>query len=281
MPTVLITGTSSGFGLATAIELGKRGWTVIATMRDLGRRGELDRAIAEAGLADRVKVEHLDVTSAQSIDLAISVLDLAHRPLDAVVHNAGVAAGGAFEDLGDADIRRVMEVNYFGVLALTRRLLPAFRAQRRGRIVIVSSESAFAGQPLNAPYCASKWAIEGWAESVAYEIEPFGIDIALVEPGPYRTNIWDASPRIMPETSPYRPLARYLSSAVDAYVAKAARDPLEVATSIARVLESRRPRFRTAVGPTAKFAHFARGKLPTRVMRRIFKRFFALDNVRW
>lgn len=281
MPTVLITGTSSGFGLVTTVELAKRGWNVVATMRDLGKRTELDRAVAAANAGKLVRVAQLDVTDLQSIDRAIATLDLQGQPLDAVVHNAGVAVGGAFEDLTDAQVRRVMDVNYFGVLALTQRLLPAFRAQRRGRIVIVSSESAFAGQPANSPYCASKWAIEGWAESVAYELEPFGIEIILIEPGAYRTNIWESSPRVLPETSPYRPLLRHLEVTVETYVAKSARDPVEVAKAIANVLDAPRPRFRTAVGPTAKFMHLARGKLPSRVVRKIFGRFFALNKVRW
>ena len=125
----------------------------------------------------------LDVTDSQSIDALVAGLDLPNRPLDAVVHNAGIGAGGAFEDLDDTLFRRVMETNFFGVLALTRRLLPAFRAQRHGRIVIISSETAFAGQPAISPYCASKWAAEGWAESLAYELEPFNIQISLIEPG--------------------------------------------------------------------------------------------------
>ncbi len=281
MPTVLITGTSTGFGLVTTVELAKRGWNVIATMRDLGKRAGLDRTVAAANVQGLVSVEQLDVTDPNSIDAAIARLDAQGRPLDAVVHNAGVAVGGAFEDLSEANIRRVMEVNYFGVLALTQKLLPGFRARRRGRILVVSSESAFAGQPANSPYCASKWAIEGWAESVAYELAPFGIDIILIEPGAYRTNIWESSPRVLPETSAYWPLLRHLEVTVDTYVAKAARDPIEVAKAIANALDAPRPRFRTAVGPTAKFMHLARGKLPSRTVRKIFGRFFALQKVRW
>ena len=178
-------------------------------------------------------------------------------------------------------IRQVMEVNYFGVLALTRRLLPSFRARRRGRIVIISSEAAFAGQPANSPYCASKWAIEGWAEAVSYELQPFEIEIILVEPGAYKTNIWESSPRVLPEGSAYRPLLRHLEVAVDTHVAKAARDPVEVARIVAEALDTPRPRFRYAVGPTAKFMHFARGKLPSTVVRKIFSRFFRLHKVRW
>jgi NAD(P)-dependent dehydrogenase (short-subunit alcohol dehydrogenase family) len=281
MPTVLVTGTSSGFGLATTVEVAKGGWDVIATMRNLEKRSELDRAVATAGVGKLVRVEQLDVTDPRSIEKAVSALDLRNSPLDAVVHNAGVAVGGAFEDLDDAHIRHVMDVNYFGVLALTRRLLPAFRAQRHGRIVIISSEAAFAGQPANSPYSASKWAIEGWAESVAYEFEHFGIEIVLIEPGAYRTNIWESSPRVMPETSAYRPLLRHLEVTIDAYVEKTARDPVEVAKVVAKALDTKRPRFRYAVGPTAKFEHFARGKLPSTTVRKIFGRFFGLNKVRW
>lgn len=281
MPRVLITGTSSGFGLATTLELAKQGWEVVATMRDLSKRRELDEALEAAGLGRSVRVGQLDVTDPQSINRAVADLDLAERPLDAVVHNAGVAAGGAFEDLDEANIRRVMEVNYFGVLALTKRLLPSFRAQRRGRIVVISSESAFAGQPANSPYCASKWAVEGWAESIAYEVEHFGIDIILIEPGPYRTNIWESSPRIFPKDSAYLPLLRHLEVTVDALVEKTAGDPVDVGKVVAKALAARRPRFRYAVGPTAKFNHFARGKLPTSVVRKIIGRFLGLGQVRW
>jgi NAD(P)-dependent dehydrogenase (short-subunit alcohol dehydrogenase family) len=155
MPTVLVTGANSGIGLAASVELAKRGWNVVATMRDPGKRGELDAALDKAGAAGRVRVDRLDVTDEPSIEQAVAALDLPNRPLDAVVHNAGIAIGGAFEDLTDAQVRRVMEVNFFGVLALTRRLLPAFRAQRRGRILIVSSEAAFSGNPTISPYAAS------------------------------------------------------------------------------------------------------------------------------
>jgi NAD(P)-dependent dehydrogenase (short-subunit alcohol dehydrogenase family) len=94
-----------------------------------------------------------------------SILSQTKNTLDAVVHNAGIAVAGALEDLPESEIRRVMETNFFGVLELTRTLLPIFRAQRRGRIVLVSSQAAFAGQPANSIYCASKWALEGWADA--------------------------------------------------------------------------------------------------------------------
>jgi NAD(P)-dependent dehydrogenase (short-subunit alcohol dehydrogenase family) len=281
MPRVLITGTSSGFGLTTTVELAKHGWEVVATMRDLSKRAKLDTAIAAAGVSKLVTVGQLDVTDPASMDRAVAALDIPSRTLDAVVHNAGVAAGGAFEDLDEANIRRIMEVNYFGVLALTKRLLPTFRSQRRGRIVVISSESAFAGQPANSPYCASKWAVEGWAESIAYELEHFGIEIILIEPGPYRTDIWDNSPRVVPKNSAYLPLLRHLDVTVDAFVRARAGDPIDVGKAVAKALNARRPRFRYAVGPTAKFNHFARGKLPSTVVRKVIGRFLGLKRVRW
>ena len=222
-------------------------------------------------------IEALDVTAAATLPDAVArVLARADGRLDAVVHNAGVAVGGAFEDLPEAEQRRVMETNFFGVLALTRVLLPTFRAQRRGRIVVVSSNSAFAGEPANSIYVASKWAIEGWAESLAYEVERFGIDVVLIEPGPYRTEIWQSSPRILPEGSPYTPWLRQLEVAIDTKVMASARDPREVATAIATALEAVKPRFRYPVSPQAWIGHLMRGVVPTRAQRWLVTRILGL-----
>src|SRR5512140_4038187 len=178
MRAVLITGTSTGIGQATAVALAARGWRVFATMRNLEEKNPLERVLKDADVRHNVEIEQLDVNDAASIRTAVaSTLSQTGNKLDAVVHNAGVAAAGALEDVPESELRRVMETNFFGVLELTRTLLPTFRAQRRGRIVIVSSEAAFMGQPTNSIYCASRWAVEGWAEAIAYELEPFGIEI--------------------------------------------------------------------------------------------------------
>lgn len=277
MPSVLITGTSSGIGLATAIETARRGWTVLATMRDPARGERLRAAADRAGVTERVVVAALDVTDAASIAGAVpGLLARVGGRLDAVVHNAGVATAGAFEDLPDAELRRVMETNFFGVLALTRALLPTLRAQRRGRIVVVSSNSAYAGEPANSIYVASKWAIEGWAESLAFEVEPFGLDVVLVEPGPYRTDIWERSPRIVPDGSPYAPWLRRLEAAIDAKVLRGARDPNEVAAVIAGALAAARPRVRYPVSPQAWIGHLMRGVVPTRAQRWLVNRLLGL-----
>lgn len=281
MATVLITGTSSGIGKVTAKRLADKGWRVFATMRDLSKRGPLEKLLAEAGTGGQVTFETLDVNDPKSIDAAAaSILAQTGGTLDAVVHNAGVAIAGAHEDMPDEEIRRVMETNFFGVLGLTRALLPAFRAQRRGRILCVSSQSAFAGQPANSIYCASKWALEGWAESIAFELDAFGIDVILVEPGPYKTEIWRTTERVTPPGGPYTTWARLVFRGADAHEAKHARDPEEVAQVIAEALEVPRPKFRYPVGFFAKLDFLLRGKLPTRMIRRGTTRYLGIPRTR-
>ena len=235
MPTVLITGTSTGFGHITTELLAARGWRVFATMRDLKRKDSLDRALKDAALSERVTFLRLDVTHPASIEAAVkSVLAETGNTLDAVVHNAGIAIAGVLEDLPDADIRRVMETNFFGVLALTRALLPTFRAQRHGRIVLVSSQAALSGQPGNSMYCASKWALEGWAESLAYEVDPFGIDVVLIEPGPYRTEIWNSTIWVKPSHSAYLPWLKNLQHAARASAIRSVPSPSWIISCAAR-----------------------------------------------
>jgi NAD(P)-dependent dehydrogenase (short-subunit alcohol dehydrogenase family) len=195
MPSVLITGTSAGIGQATAVELAKRNWRVFATMRDTGKSARLQDALTAAGVRNRVEIVRLDVNDAASIRDAVT-LTLASTGglLDAVVHNAGVAVGGAFEDVPEAMQRAVMDTNFFGVLALTRAILPTFRGQRRGRIVIVSSDAAFYGQPANAIYTASKCHRRVGRES---DVRAEFSARAASEPDlPHR--IWEVSPRIAP-----------------------------------------------------------------------------------
>jgi NAD(P)-dependent dehydrogenase (short-subunit alcohol dehydrogenase family) len=281
MRSVLITGTSTGIGLVTAVALAARGWRVFATMRDLEKKGLLQQALEEAGVSDAVSVLQLDVTDAELIRSAVaSTLAETGNKLDAVVHNAGVAAAGAMEDIPEANLRRVMETNFFGVLLLTRMLLPIFRAQRQGRIVIVTSEAAFIGQPINSIYAASKWAVEGWAESVASELETFGINMILVEPGPCKTEIWHGTPRFQPAGSAYKAWVQRVFVAGDAHFERVARDPKEVALVIARVLEAKRPGFRYPVGPMSRLNHFLRGKLPSRLLRRATKRYLGILKFR-
>ena len=279
MPSVLITGTSSGIGQATAVELAKRNWRVFATMRDTSKSAALQDALAAVDARNRVEIVRLDVNDAASIrDAVASTLASTGGLLDAVVHNAGVAVGGAFEDVPESAQRAVMETNFFGVLTLTRAILPTFRHQRRGRIIIVSSDAAFYGQPANAMYTASKWAIEGWAESMMFELELFGVELALVEPGPYRTNIWEVSPRIAPAGSPYTGWVQRVFQAADKHAENMARDPTEVGVAIVGALEARRFPFRRPVGLIGRLNHIVHGKVPSSLLRACMRWYLGLSR---
>lgn len=278
MPSVLVTGTSSGIGRETVVELARAGWQVVASMRNLDKRRPLLAALESAGLAGRVELLALDVTQRRSIDDAVAQL-AGRSDLEAVVHNAGVAVGGAFEDVPEAEVRRVFETNLFGVMELTRGLLPLLRKARRGRIVCMSSNAAFSGNPALSVYCASKWALEGWAESLRYELAPFGIEVVLVEPGPYRTEIWDSSPRYIPDGSPYRTWSRLVERRADAHMARSAGDPREVAITVRQALDARRPRLRYPVGRSARIEHALRGKVPIWLMQALVTRYLGLDRL--
>ena len=152
-------------------------------MRNLEKKAPLETMLSEDNVAGGITFVALDLNDPASIEAAVAdVLAQTGGRLDAVVHNAGVAIAGAHEDLPDAEIRRVMETNFFGVLGLTRALLPTFREQKHGRIVCISSQAAFAGQPTNSIYCASKWALEGLTRSMAIELGPKGIRVNTICP---------------------------------------------------------------------------------------------------
>jgi len=171
MKTVLITGTSSGYGLETARYFHAQGWKVIATMR----RPESNVLPP----SDRIVVLPLDVTSPDSIDACLS----AAGPIDVLVNNAGIGMVGAFEASLMSEIRKLFETNTLGVMAMTQAMLPIMRSQGGGVIVNVTSSVALAPFPFAAPYTATKTAIEGFSRSLAREVEAFNIGIKLVEPG--------------------------------------------------------------------------------------------------
>jgi NAD(P)-dependent dehydrogenase (short-subunit alcohol dehydrogenase family) len=171
MKTVLITGCSSGYGLATARHFHAQGWNVVATMR----RPQIDLFDASA----RMRVVALDVTQPASIAAALG----ATGPVDVLVNNAGIGLFGAFEVTPMATTRELFETNTFGVMAMTQAVLPQFRQRRQGVIVNVTSSATLAPMPLVAAYTASKTAVEGFTASLAHELAAFHIAVKLVEPG--------------------------------------------------------------------------------------------------
>lgn len=174
--TVLITGTSSGYGKAIAELFLERGWNVVATMRQ--PKSEIFNAPG-----DQLKLLPLDVTDSGSISRAVADAIAAFGAIDVLVNNAGIGVVGAFEATPMATVREVFETNTFGVMAMTQAVLPHFRARRSGLVVNVTSSTTLARMPLAAAYTASKMAIEGFTGSLAFELEAFNVHAKLVEPG--------------------------------------------------------------------------------------------------
>lgn len=174
MPSALITGTSSGFGHAVAQRLHGLGWDVLGTVLSPAEAEGLPWATALVDVTDDSAVEGLR--------------DHVGGSLDALVNNAGIAMAGPWEEMTSAELRRILDVNVVGAMAVTRACLPALRAAR-GVVVNLSSVSGQAGDPLMGPYNASKFALEGASEALRAELKPHGVRVHLVEPGPFRTPI--------------------------------------------------------------------------------------------
>jgi NAD(P)-dependent dehydrogenase (short-subunit alcohol dehydrogenase family) len=191
---VLITGASTGFGRTAAEQLARRGHQVFATMRDVAKRNAESRAFLE-GLASREKlplfVQEMDVTDEASVESAVNaVLSRAGR-IDVAINNAGVAAIGLTEAYTAEQFGQIYNINVGGAVRVNRAVLPGMRKQRDGLLIHVSSGAGRVAIPALAAYCASKFALEALADAYRFELVPFGIDSVLVEPGIYRTPIFD------------------------------------------------------------------------------------------
>ncbi len=183
---VLITGASSGIGLETAKLFQAKSWKVAATMREPEKATELQKIVD-------IECIQLDVTDIDSIKTAIAAtLDKFGR-IDAVVNNAGYAVIGAFEASTPEQIARQFQTNVFGLMNVCREILPYFREQKRGHIVNVASVGGRMSFPLYSLYNSTKWAVEGFSESLQYEVEKFNIRIKVIEPGPIHTDFYDRS----------------------------------------------------------------------------------------
>jgi NAD(P)-dependent dehydrogenase (short-subunit alcohol dehydrogenase family) len=245
---VLITGCSSGIGLATAVAFARQGDIVVATLRDRGRAGAL-REAAEASGVELDECE-LDVTDDRSVSDGVEGVIRRHGRLDVVVNNAGVGVSGTLEELSMDDLRISIETNYLGVARVTKAALPLMRAARGGRIIAVSSIAGAFGQPFNDAYCASKFALEGLYESLRPAVAPFGIHISLVEPGPVIGEFRERSAGVdgRSATGPYAAQWRPFLAMVDGGYADA-QTPEQVADIIVDVAASQQPHLRYQTSP--------------------------------
>lgn len=267
----LVTGCSSGFGLLASVTLARHGLDVVATMRDPGKRGRLDEAMARAGA--RCEVVALDVTDEGSIREAFATVARERGPVELLVNNAGYGCGGFAHDLSMQELRAQLETNFFGAVACAKAVLPAMIARRSGRIINVSSIGGLLALPVMSAYSASKFAIEAWSESLRIEAMPFGVWVSLIEPGTFKTDIFDGNRRVAaagrdPGT-PYLRMSERMEQMVDQMLSKNRQDPQWVADAILEAATTARPRLRYLVGTDAKLQALLKRFVPWSVIERI------------
>ncbi|MFE5943961.1 SDR family NAD(P)-dependent oxidoreductase [Streptomyces sp. NPDC056480] len=248
---VLITGTSSGIGLAAAVSAARAGFTTVATLRDPARAGALRTAAEAAGVA--LDIRRLDVTDAASVEECVAGVIADHGRLDAVVNNAGAGHVGTIENESVDEVRQVMEVNFFGVVTVTKAVMPHLRATG-GRLLTVTSVGGVIGQPFNEAYCAAKFAAEGFMESLAPVAATVGVTVAVIEPGAvaseFVANV-GVEENAAAEAGVYGPaLAHYLDRTRGAFAA--AQTSEAVGEAITEALTTDRPAFRIQTSDAAR-----------------------------
>ena len=249
--TLLVTGTSSGIGLSTAVLAAKSGWQVVATLRDPSRADALRARADQEGVT--LDVRALDVTRTADVDALVADVVDTYGGLDAVVNNAGAGLVGTVETLTLDDFRRCMEVNFFAVVAVSKAALPHLRASR-GRLVTVSSVGGVVGQPFNEAYCAAKFAVEGFLESLHPVAAAAGVGVVVVEPGAVATSFAGTAvgdrDALLTDAGPYADSLRaYLARTAGAFAA--AQEADGVGAVILDALESPAPAFRVQTSATA------------------------------
>ncbi|MCC6626741.1 MAG: SDR family oxidoreductase [Chloroflexi bacterium] len=271
-PTVLVTGASSGIGLACALRLDRLGWQVLAGVR----RDEDARCLAGQA-SPRLRPVSLDITDAAAVAAAVelAVMVAGEAGLAGLVNNAGIVVAGALEYLPDEWLQRQLEVNVVGQLRVTRACLPLLRAGR-GRIVFLGSMGGRIAGPFLGPYHASKFALEALTDSLRGELRPWGIPVAIVEPGVIATPIWATSVAAVDRwlaTLPAEAWARYGPVVGDLRrralrSGERGRSPEVVVDAIVHALTALRPRTRYVVGWDARLALLA-AHLPDRLRDRL------------
>ena len=247
MALALVTGTSSGIGLATAVALARAGHKVAATMRKLDGGAEIRKIAAAEKLP--IHLIALDVDDDASVRDAFARVAAEHGPIDVLVNNAGIPGGGVVEETTIDRFRQVMETNFFGALRCAKAVIPSMRERRHGTIVNVSSVAGRVALASHSSYAASKWALEAVSESLAQELRPFNVRVVIVEPGVIATPISTRAPA--PTAESLYPFRKRLMAIFAASRAKPI-PPSVVGDAIRDIVASDSLQLRYLVGPDAE-----------------------------
>jgi NAD(P)-dependent dehydrogenase (short-subunit alcohol dehydrogenase family) len=248
----IVTGSTSGIGYATSLMLARKGFYTYASVRNISRSASLE-SVANAEKLP-LKLIQLDVTNDNSVKEALEKIVSERGRIDVLVNNAGYALFGAFEDLSLDEIKAQFETNFFGVIRVTQQVLPTMRTQGGGGVIVnVSSLNGLIAFPVISAYVSTKFATEGLSESIAYELEPFGIKVVLIEPGPVGSNFMKGSvlpKRALDPQSPYSELMQKVNAKITSDHDNAT-SPEEVAKTIVQAILTEKPEFRYLVGSDA------------------------------
>ncbi len=270
-PVVLLTGASSGIGYDVAPLLVRYGYTVYGAARRVEKIEEL--------ASEGVKALSMDVTDEASMEAAVQQIIDAEGRIDVLINNAGYGSYGAIEDVPIDEARRQFEVNLFGLARLTQLVLPHMRARGRGRILNISSMAGRITMPLGAWYHATKYALEAFSDALRMEVEEFGIDVVIIEPGGIKTPWGLIAADYLEESSRngvYAAQAQHVAANMRKLYSPSSSlsEPKVISRTILRALEARRPKTRYLVGFGAKPSVFLHTVLPDRLFDKVARRIF-------
>ena len=273
----LVTGSSSGIGFETSLTLARAGFNTYASMRN----SEKSKNITEIAKKEKLplQVVQLDVNNDGSVKDAIVKILKADQRIDVLINNAGYGLFGSVEDTSIEEIKAQFETNFFGVVRVTQQVLPLMRRQNSGTIVNVSSVGGRIGLPALSAYHSTKFALEGLSESIAFELEPFGIRVVIIEPGVIRTNILNSSSsakKALDPKSPYFSLSQKLNDNFKSIMeSELSSPPEEVAKVILQAVTSENPQLRYSVGDDAANLIHARKNMPDKEFRKMIMKNFS------
>jgi NAD(P)-dependent dehydrogenase (short-subunit alcohol dehydrogenase family) len=268
----IVTGANSGFGLLSSIELARQGYQVLATMRDTKKAEGLLKMAKLRGVGAYISVMSLDVTSEESLQSFKGTLTQKYSSVDLLLNNAGYALGGFAEEVSMAEYREQFETNVFGVMAVTQVVLPLMRNKGKGKIINMSSISGRFGFPGLSPYVSSKHALEGYSESLRLELIPFGIDVFLIEPGSYKTNIWTTGMKVasrsLEKDSPYYTYMKKIKLEMERGQDRLG-NPDEIAALVGEIAVGKGNAFRIPVGRGTRLTILLKNILPWRKIEKM------------